>query len=378
MKKLFLLLSMIPAMLQAQTKMPKMYDLLIGTYTKNGSDGIYVYRFYPESGKMAYLSRTSGVDNPSYLTVSKNGKFIYSVNEIGDDRKGGVSAFSFEPKIGTITLLNKQASGAGSCYIAVDKDQKHVFAANYTGGSVYVFPVKKDGSLNPAAQTIQDQVKDLGPDKARQEKPHVHITMLSPDEKHLLYTDLGTDRLNIYRYKSSQPQPLSPSEPAFLSVTPGDGPRHIDFSPNRKHLYVITEMGGNIFAYNYNNGKPKQIQSISILPDGYKKQVGGADIHVSTDGLFLYATNRGDANEIIVYAINQETGMLTFVERQSTRGNHPRNFVIDPSGNYLLVANQKSNNIVVFKINRTTGQLIFMRSNTEIDSPSCLKFTLAE
>lgn len=376
MKKLFLILCMVPGLLNAQSKLPKTLDLLVGSYTTNGSDGIYVYRFYTESGKIAYLNRTAGVDNPSYLCVAKNGRFIYSVNEIGDDRKGSVTAFSFEPKVGTITQLNKQVSGAGPCYISVDKDQKHIFTANYAGGSLYVFPVNKDGSLNPASQVIQDQ--GHGVDKARQDKPHVHTAMLSPDEKHLFYTDLGTDKLNIYKYKASQTQPLTPTTPAFVNIASGDGPRHIDFSPNRKFMYLITEMGGSVIAYDYNGGAPKQIQSVTMLADGYNKQVGGADIHVSPDGLFLYATNRGDANEIIVYAINQETGMLTFVERQSSRGNHPRNFVIDPTGNYLLVANQKSNNIVTFKINRTTGTLTFVRVNTEVDSPSCLKFTPAE
>lgn len=378
MKKLLFLLSMLPAILNAQSKTPSTYDLLIGTYTQNGSEGIYVYRFYTESGRLAYLNRTTGIDNPSYLCVSKNGKFVYSVNEVGDDRKGSVTAFSFEPKVGTINPINKQVSGAGPCYISVDKDQKHVFAANYAGGSMYVFPVNKDGSLSPASQIIQDKAEGLGPDKARQDKPHVHTAMLSPDEKHLIYTDLSTDRLNIYKYKASQAQPLTPATPDFVKVPAGDGPRHIEFSTNHKYLYAITEMGGNIVAYNYNNGQPKQLQVISMLPDGSKQKAGGADIHVSPDGLFLYASNRGDANEIIVYAINQETGLLTFIERQSSRGNHPRNFVIDPSGTFLLVANQKSNNIVVFKINRTTGKLTLVRINTEVDSPSCLKFTAAE
>ena len=378
MKKLLFLLGLLPGLLLAQPKPPKMLDLLIGTYTSNGSDGIYVYRFYTESGRLAYLNRTTGVDNPSYLCISPNRKFIYSVNEIGDDRKGGVSAFTFEPKVGKIELINKQISGAGPCYISIDKDQKNVFTANYTGGNLYVFSVNKDGSLNPASQIIQEPNQGLGPNKQRQDKPHVHTAMLSPDEKHLLFSNLGNDKLNIYRYKASQPQPLSPSTPAAISLPGGEGPRHIDFSANKKFMYVITEMGGNIFAYNYNNGQPKSLQSVSMLPDGFTGQIGGADIHVSPDGRFLYASNRGDANEIVVYAINQETGLLTFVERQSSMGNHPRNFVIDPSGKYLLVANQKSNNIVVFKINPNNGRLTNSGIQVQLDSPSCLKFTAAE
>jgi 6-phosphogluconolactonase len=245
MRKFFFLYCMLPALLMAQPKPPKSLDLLIGTYTSNGSDGIYVYRFYTESGRLVYLNRTSGVDNPSYICVSNNGKFVYSVNEIGNDRKGSVSAFSFEPKVGKIELINKQADDAAPCYISVDKDQKHVFTANYTGGSLSVFPVNKDGSLSPLSQSIKPN-DALGPDKARQDKSHVHTAMLSPDEKHLLFTDLGTDKINIYRYKAGQAQPLTPSTPASVSVTSGDGPRHMDFTPNRKFMYLISEMGANI------------------------------------------------------------------------------------------------------------------------------------
>lgn len=380
MKRLIFLLCLLPGLLAAQQKGkgPKTLDLLIGTYTTGtSSEGIYVYRFYTESGRLAYLSRTGGgVDNPSYLCVAPNGKFVYSVNEVGNDRTGSVSAFSFDPKVGTLNLINKQPSGAGPCYISVDKDQKHVFSANYAGGSLYVYPVGKDGSLGAASQTIQDPATDLGPDKKRQEKPHVHTAILSPDEKHLLYTNLGSDKVHIYKYKASQQQPLS--EPSSVSVSAGDGPRHIDFSANRNYMYVITEMGAHVFTYEYNNGKPKMLQKVSMMEDGSTKEPGGADIHVTPDGLFLYASNRGTANEIVVYRINQENGMLSFVERHSTGGNHPRNFVIDPTGNFLLVANKNSNNVVVFKINRTTGQLTQTANKIEIDSPSCLKFASIE
>lgn len=376
MKKLLFALCLFPGLLKAQNKQPKAFNLLIGSYTSNSPDGIYVYRFYEESGRLAYLNRISGVVNPSYLCVSNNHKFIYAVNESGSPSKGGVSALSFEPKTGRMALLNQQTSGAGPCYISVDKAQKFVFTANYMGGSLSVFPVNADGTLAPAVQTIQDE--GHGYNKERQDKPHVHTGVLSPDEKHFLYSDLGTDKLNIYRYKPSQSQPLTPSEPSALNVMAGDGPRHVDFSPNRKYLYLITEMGGNIYVYNYNNGKPKQLQTISLVPDGYTGNIGAADIHVSPDGRFLYASNRGDANEIIVYAINRENGTLSLVEHQSGGGISPRNFVIDPTGSYLLVANQKSNNVVVFKINKNTGKLLATNIKIEVSEPSCLKFTPAE
>jgi 6-phosphogluconolactonase len=213
--------------------------------------------------------KVTGVDNPSYLCVGKDNHFVYSVNEIGSDRKGSVSAFSFEPKMGKIELINKQPStGTGPCYISVDKANKHVFVANYQSGALSVLPVNKDGSLAPVVQTIQDS--GHGVNKSRQEGPHVHTAVLSPDEKYLLYTDLGTDKLNFYRYKPSKPQPLTPAEPSSIDVLPGHGPRHIDFTPNKKYMYLITEMGSVIYVYDYNDEKSKQLEAISILPEGYK------------------------------------------------------------------------------------------------------------
>jgi 6-phosphogluconolactonase len=362
---------------QKKDETPKTYDLLIGTYTTGESKGIYVYRFYTETGKMAYLNEVDGIDNPSYICIAKNNKFVYSVNEIGADRKGSISSFSFEPKYGKIELINKQPStGTGPCYISVDKAQKHVFVANYASGALSLLPVNKDGSLAPVIQTIQDS--GHGANKTRQEGPHVHTAMLSPDEKYLLYTDLGTDKLNVYRYKSGQDQPLTPAEPSSIDVLPGHGPRHLDFTPDKKFMYLITEMGSIIYVYDYDGPKSKQLEAISILPDGFKGTTGAADIHVSPDGKFLYASNRGDANEIIVFAINTDTGRLTFVERKPSMGKAPRNFAIDPSGNFLLVANQNTNDVFVYRINKLTGKLTLTGSKITVGNPSCLKFTSAE
>ncbi len=362
---------------QKKDNTPKTFDLLIGTYTTGDSKGIYVYRFYTETGKTAYLNEVTGIDNPSYLCIAKNNRFVYSVNEVGSDRKGSVSSFSFEPKTGKIDLINKQPStGSGPCYISVDKALKHAFVANYASGALSVLPVNKDGSLAPVIQTIQDQ--GHGPNKERQEGPHVHTAVLSPDDKYLLYTDLGTDKLNIYRYKPGQAQPLSPADPSAIDVLPGHGPRHLDFSPDKKHMYLITEMGGVIYVYDYDGPKSKQLEAISMVAEGFKGATGAADIHVSPDGRFLYATNRGDANEIVVFAVNPDNGRLTFVERKPSMGKSPRNFVIDPTGNYLLVANQNSNDIFVYRINKITGKLTLTTSKINIGNPSCLKFTAAE
>lgn len=380
MKKLLLALALLSAtnlFAQKKDNTPKTYDLLIGTYTTGTSKGIYVYRFYTETGKTAYLNEVTGIDNPSYLCVAKNNRFVYSVNEVGDDRKGSISSFSFEPKMGKIDLINKQPStGTGPCYISVDKEQKHVFVANYASGALSVLPVNKDGSLGAVSQTIQDS--GHGANKSRQAGPHVHTAVLSPDEKYLLYTDLGTDKLNFYRYKPSKEQPLIAADPSFISVMPGHGPRHLDFTPDKKYLYLITEMGAVIYVYDYDGPTSKQLEAISLLPDGFKGQSGAADIHVSADGKFLYASLRDPLNEIVVFAINPDNGRLTLVERKSSMGKTPRNFVLDPTGNYLLVANQNSDDVFVYRINKATGKLTLTGSKISVGNPSCLKFTPAE
>ncbi|MDN5285343.1 MAG: lactonase family protein [Mucilaginibacter sp.] len=378
MKKIVLIIALLsPLFTYAQKnkkKGPSTYDLVIGTYTTGKSKGIAVYRFYAESGRLAYLSQIDGVVNPSFLTLSKNNKFIYSVNELP---KGEVSSFSFEPKTGKMALINKQPSeGADPCYIAVDKAQKNIFVANYSSGTVAVMPLGKNGSIGKATQTLHDD--GHGPNKGRQESAHAHMSVLTPDEKYLLYNDLGTDKVNILRYRASGKTPLTPANPAFVSVTPGDGPRHIDFSPDNKHVYLITEMGSNVHVFDYDNGKLTPKQTITLLADGFKGQTAGAAIHISPDGHFLYASNRLETNEIIVYAINQETGALTFVQRQTSYGKNPRDFAIDPTGKFMVVANQNSDSIFVFRIDNTTGKLSPTGIQLEIGNPVCLKFTPAE
>jgi 6-phosphogluconolactonase len=381
MKKFALILLLaLPSLSQAQTK-AKTYDLLIGTYTTGKSEGIYVYRFNTQTGKATYLNKVTGVNNPSYITISTNRKFVYSVNEVGTERTGSVSSFSFEPKSGELKLLNKQPSvGAGPCYILADKANKNVFVANYAGGSLTVLPIKADGTLGEPSQTIQDEGSSV--DKDRQDKPHVHTAALSPDEHFLFYTDLGTDKLNICAYDPSAAKPLAPATTPYVTVKPGNGPRHIAISPNKKYLYLIQEMGAAITVYHFNNGRLKEIlndiQTVSLVADGFKGKVGAADIHISPDGKFLYSTNRGDANDIQVFAIGQKNGKLTFVERTSSLGKTPRNFNIDPSGNFLLVANQNSDDIYIFRINKATGKLTYTGEKLEVGNPSCLKFASVE
>jgi 6-phosphogluconolactonase len=357
----------------AQKKMPSTYDLLIGTYTGGESKGIHVYRFYVESGKLAYLSQIEGVSNPSYLTVSANNKFVYAVNE--NSPSGSVSAFKFEPNTGKLELLNSQVTGGSPAHVSVDKDQKNVFVSHYGSGSLAVVPINKDGSLGKPTQTIQDQGGSVN--KNRQEGPHVHSATLSPDEKRLFVADLGTDKLNIYRYKASKVPALTPETPAFVSAKPGSGPRHMDFSADGKFLYLVQELTATITAYGVDGAKLTELQTVPMVNETYKGKVSAADIHIAPNGKYLYASNREDANEIVVYAISPLDGKLTLIERARV-GKSPRNFIIDPTGKFLLVASQKDNSVQVFTIDQKTGRLYPTRSIINIDMPVCLKLVPVE
>ncbi|RYE17124.1 MAG: lactonase family protein [Sphingobacteriales bacterium] len=371
MRKLLLIAALLsPVIIYAQKKGLKTYDLLVGGYGTN----IAVYRFYAETGKLAYLSQSDDIKNPSYMCVDKTGKFVYAVSE-QSGAGNEVSAFALEPKTGQLTFVNKQpVKGDAACYVSIDEDRKNIFVANYSSGSLAVLPLNKDGSILPLSQLVQG--KGSGANKQRQEGPHAHGAFLSPDEKYLLHTDLGTDKIHSYRYKSSQDEPFTPA--SVTTVAPGSGPRHLDFSPDKKHVYVVEELTADVTVFDYDNGKLNQTQTITMLAPGFKGGVGAADIHVSPDGRYLYASNRGDVNNIVVYSIAPETGLLTFVERKPTMGRAPRNFVIDPTGNFILIANQDTNTVFVFKLDKATGQLRETASYIQIDKPTCLKFASAQ
>jgi 6-phosphogluconolactonase len=372
MKKLLLMLSLGMPMLCFAQKNPKLFDLLVGTYTKGTSKGIYVYRFDAQTGKITYLNEIDGIANPTYLCITGNRKFVYSG---GENKPGEVSAFKFDYVTGKLELLNEQPSGASTVHVAVDKGQKNVFAAAYSGGNAMVFPINKDGSLAPAVQTLQDTGK--GFNKNRQEAPHVHSTKLSNDEKYLLTADLGTDKIGIYNYNPSKAPVLTPADPQFETVKPGDGPRHFEFSPNGKYVYLVHEMGGDISAYSFNKGKLTFLQNLSLTAADFKGRTSGADVHISPDGAYLYASNRGSANEITQYAINKNNGQLTFVERYPT-DKTPRSFVIEPSGNFMLVAAQDGNTVTEFKIDKSTGKLTLMPEKIEVNQAVCVKLVSAE
>ena len=361
-------------LVQGQKNEAETYNLLVGTYASAKSDGIYCYLFNVKTGDFELKSKISGVENPSYLTISHDRKHIYSVNEV---REGAISAFTFNPATGELAFINKVSSGGDSpCYVEIDKKDKYVFAGNYGSGSLSAVLLNEDGSLGTESQFIQQE--GSGVDKSRQQGPHVHATVLSPDNKFLFTPNLGTDKVGIYRFDAGKnSQPLTPGDPSFVSVKPGSGPRHLTFHPNSKYAYLVHEMGSIVTVFDYKKGKLNEKQTITMLSPDFKGAVGAADIHVSPDGKFLYASNRGGANELVIYAINKN-GTLKYVGRQSTQGRAPRNFAIDPAGSFLLVANQSSNEIVIFNRDTQSGLLTPTGKKIQVSKPVCLKFVVTK
>ena len=346
--------------------------LLVGTYTNKGSEGIYVYKFDEQTGKASWVSNTNDVKNPSYLTVTENGKSVYAVNETNGKEPGKVSAFSFNKKTGELRFLNQQLSGGDDpCYVATSKNDKWLAVGNYSGGNFAVYKINKDGSLPSYNQLVQHEGKSVN--ESRQSSAHVHSTVFSPEGDFLFVPDLGLDKIMIYNFSPSVNKPLNPASTPFVKAVAGNGPRHIIFSPNKKFAYLAEEMSGTVAAFEYKNGQLNLIQRLPAHENDFKGDIGGADIHASPDGKFLYVSNRGDQNSISIFSIDQQTGKLTLAGAQSTLGLTPRNFMIDPSGTFLIVANQNSDNIVIFKRDKQTGLLSDTGERIHVSSPVCVK-----
>ncbi len=349
----------------------KMY-LLVGTYTGSGSKGIYVYSFDETNGSTSLVSSTDTASNPSFVIFSHNGKFVYAVNETHGDNPGKVSSYAFDSKTGTLTFINSQPSrGDDPCHLALSKDDKWLTVANYSSGNATVFPIDKDGSIGNYAEFIQDTGSSVN--KGRQERAHVHETVFSPDGKYVCTPDLGADKVMIYKFEPWLKKPLVPSSPAFIKIPAGNGPRHILFSSNKKFAYLISELSGTVLTYRYRDGKFSEVQEIAAHPKGYKGTIGSAELGESPDGKFLYASNRGDENTITIFSVNPVTGKLTTAAYQDVKGVMPRNFILDPYGKYLIVANQASDNIVIFKRNAKSGLLTSLDNQIHVQKPVCVQ-----
>lgn len=347
--------------------------LYVGTYTDGKSEGIYTYGFDPTTGALTQRASVKS-NNPSFLVVNP-GRFLYAVNEVSDldgKRTGGVSAFAIDAAGNKLTFINQQPSeGADPCHLSFDRQRKNLLVANYTGGTVAVLPIQRDGSLRAAIDVKQHE--GSGP-REQQKSAHAHCIKLDRANRFAFAADLGSDKVMIYRFNPLTGK-LEPSSQPFATLHPGAGPRHLTFHPNGKYLYVINELDSSLTTFKYDaaKGTLTAFETVSTLPRDFVGTSYCADIHVSKSGRFLYGSNRGH-NSIVVFAIDPRTARLSLVQHVSTEGNWPRNFTIDPSGRFLLVANQRSDNVVVFRIDTQTGRLTPAGQVADIPVPVCLRF----
>jgi 6-phosphogluconolactonase len=350
--------------------------IYVGTYTRGSSRGIYAYRFNNPTGKTTPIGLVAETENPSFLAIHPNQRFLYAANEVEmyeGRAAGSVSAFAIDPTTHALKLLNRISShGAGPCHVAVDKTGKWLFAANYNGGSVAAFPIHEDGSLGEASAFFQHTGSSVN--KERQSGPHAHVVTLSPDNRFALVADLGLDRVFSYRIDPAKGG-LAPNDPPYVTLAPGSGPRHLAFRPDAKFVYSLNELLSTLttFRYDVSRGSLKEIQTLSTLPNGWSGENSTAEVVIHPNTRFLYASNRGD-DSIAIFRIDASSGKLTFVDRTPTQGKTPRNFAIDPSGKFLLAANQDSGSIVTFRIDPRTGRLTSTGDVLEVPSPVCLLF----
>lgn len=359
--------------IQIATAQKKELNFFTGTYTSGKSEGIYVFHYQQDKLEAIPVYTAAGIKNPSFLALAPDGKKLYAVSEMnGNDNAGRVVAYDYNTTTGSLTKLNDQPSGGDDpCYVTVDRTNSWVIVGNYSSGTLSVLPIQKDGSLG--APKVNIKHSGSGPDKNRQEKPHVHATVLSPDNRFLYVPDLGTDKIMIYRFDAKKGN-LIPAKQPYVAAKPGSGPRHFTFHPAGKFAYILEELTGSVtvFRYDKKSGGLTTIQSISSVPAGFTADAGSADIHLSSDGRFLYASNRGESNTIAMYSVHPTDGKLTLLGHQSVMGKRPRNFSLTPDGKQLIVANQDSDELVIFYRNPETGLLTDSGKRIPVPSPVCI------
>jgi 6-phosphogluconolactonase len=351
----------------------KAYRAYVGTYTaKTNSKGIYEFDFDPATGKMSAVHLAGESADPSWAVVHPNGKFLYSVNETG--KASTVSAFAIEPESGKLTLLDQlPALGEDPCYLSFDKTGKFLFVANYTSGNVAVFPILADGTLGEHTALEQDSGR-LGPNRERQEAPHAHFVTPSEHNGFVYVSDLGLDRVLVYRFDSTKGALARVADNSWAILKPGTGPRHAAFPKNGKFMYVVGEMASAVTVFaNENQESFRPVETVAMLPAGFSGRNDAAEIEIHPNGKFLYASNRGH-DSIVVFAVDATNGTLKQVDDVSTGGKEPRHFVIDPTGRFLLAENQLSDTIVEFRIDAATGRLTATGETISVPAPVCIAF----
>ena len=384
LKWLPLLMASSVGAMSAQASSESDVELLVGSYTQGKSQGIYRLQFDSENGRITPepLQVFKAV-NPSWLTLSKDQRRLFVVNENGQgqaDVVGRVSSVAIDPKTNELRLINQvKTLGEEPTHSSLSADERYLFVANYgvqtdPGGSLAVVPVNAEGQLQPVTQMSSHPSSRVNLE--RQASAHVHSVVSSPDGKFVYASDLGADKVFVYHYDpAANPEhPLVAANPPAIELPAGSGPRHLLFSKDGKHAYLTTEMSAQVFVFDYDNGQLTQRQVLELAHGMPVANRAAGGLHASADGQFLYVSNRGKANQMLVFAINPANGELTEIQRRSVEGDHPREFTLSPNGKFLLIANQMSNDIVVIERDPITGKLGKTLQKLPMDAPSDVKF----
>ncbi len=364
----------------------------VGTYSAavdgGGSNGkgIYLFEMDMASGELSQIKLAAEARNTSWLSLDPSGQHLYAVNEVADfeGHSGAVSAYTVDRTNGNLKLLNIVSSqGAGPAHLSVDASGKFVFVANYGGGTIAVLPILPTGALGPATDVHKD-TGSLGPgiptsapggfSFSGHDKPHAHMIHADPGNRFVLQSDLGQDRIYVYRLDPAAGK-LSPvSDASFVTVPPGDGPRHFTFHRNGRWLYSLQEEGSTVEFFHFDpaTGSLRSQQTISTLPPAFKGTNFTSEILLSSDGRFLYAANRLH-DSIAIFSLNGE-GRLHYLGETSTMGDYPRYIGSDPGGAFLYACDQRSDSIASFRVDRKNGMLTFTGRYTEIGGPACIIF----
>ena len=348
----------------------------IGTYTRGSdSEGIYAFDFDEQSGELTPRGRAGISTNPSFLAVHPKKNLLFAVGEtrdFNDAKSGSLAVFRIAPESGELTELNRVASSGGSpCHLVVDRDGRHVLVANYHGGNVAAIKIGEDGRLGARTAFAQHEGSSANP--RRQEGPHAHSINLDRDNRRAFAADLGTDELVIYDYDSGAG---TLQRSGAVEAAPGSGPRHLAVHPGGERLYLLNELLSTVAVIQYDpsSGATEVLQTISTLPADHQGNNSTAEVQITPDGRFLYASNRGH-DSLACFKIDQDSGKLTLVEFEPTGGKTPRNFGIHPGGKFIIAANQNSDSLRVFAIDQESGKLRDTGHGAKCPKPVCVTFS---
>lgn len=348
--------------------------VFVSAFTAGEEGAIHAYRFDSQSGQLKLLQRTTDVENPFFLAISPDHRFLYAIDakEFGGQEEEFVAAYAIESDNGKLRRLNRQgARGTASCYLAVDASGQSVLVANYSSGTVAALPVRDDGSLSPSASFIQHSQEN--DDAQSKNVAKAHSIVVSPDNRFALAADLGINQILNYRLDPATAKLTANEAQPFVQLPPGSGPRHLTFHPNGQRVYVINELGNTVTFFDYatDTAKLTERQTISTLPDDFSGKSFTADLKITPDGKFLYGTNRGH-DSIAIFRIAGD-GELQRVGIEPSLGKGPQNLLITSDGRWLMCANMPGNNLVVFAIDANTGALKATGEPISIPMPSCIR-----